>query len=130
MCQICNFGGRGNLSRIRAELAANLSRIDISKLETNEKLLLDEFRSHAALLFSDVSGYSSEFSTVHASKLTNLISELRKMASDGFSDVGLSKLAGSRLSSNLVDLELQMTSLVEHVSARASRVFRCGEESM
>lgn len=130
MCQICNFGGRGNLSRIRADLAATLSRIDISKLETNEKLLLDEFRTHAALLFSDVSGYSSDLSKVHADKLSNLISELRKMATNGFSDVGLSMLAGARLSSNLVDLELQMTSLVEHASARASRGFKCREESM
>jgi hypothetical protein len=130
LCQICNFSGRKNLSTIRGELATTLSRIDISKLETNEKLLLDEFRSHAALLFSDVNGYSSEFSTVHAGKLTNLISELRKIASNGFSDVGLSMLAGGRLSSNLVDLELQMTSHVEHASARASGGFKCREESM
>ncbi len=128
MCQICNLSAGKNLSTIRGELSTILSRIDISKLETNERLLLDEFRSYAALLFSDVNGYSTEFSMIHAGKLTNLISQLRRIASNGLSDVGPSILAGGRLWSNLVDLELQMKSHVEHASARASDGFKCREE--
>ncbi len=130
MCPICNLSGRKNLSKIRYDLSAALSCIHVNRLDPDAQSLLNEFRSSAALLFSDMSSHPSEFIAIHVRNLTKLIAELKTIACNGVTDVGLSTIAATRLSNSLIDFEQEMRHLVETPQRSTAPGFTCKEEAI
>ena len=129
MCPICSLRGRRNLSKVRSDLSKTLSSIDINKLEPETRTLLHEFRSSAALLFSDVDAQTSDFTAGDACNLTKLISDLKAVACIGITNVSRSNIHWSRLADNLDDLNREIVHLVETVPPRALSRFICKEDT-
>jgi len=128
MCEICTPTVNGSLSRIRSELGIILSRVDTSKLDAKDQLLMHEFRGYAALLFSGADSCSFGFPERRVSKLLAIISDLQRMADERLTDI--SGTLRAHLSSNLADLELKVSGLTERSLAPASRGFQCNEETI